>query len=125
VHFIIFIFTLGDPVFLLLPLFVLIMGQPSLFLPSFSNFAKVFSPFFQRAICSFTESFEELEGQEGEPPMMVRQRLRFRKKSRCGRLVFALYPFLFLPFPFPYAFSYFITPLILQMLMWVLRNPSL
>lgn len=47
------------------------MGKPSASLPSFRNFAKISSLFFQRALCSFIESFEGLEEQENEPPMMA------------------------------------------------------
>lgn len=43
-------------------LFCSIMGQPSLPLPSFSDFAKISPPVLQRAMCSFIKSLEELEG---------------------------------------------------------------
>ncbi|KAK9986777.1 hypothetical protein SO802_031728 [Lithocarpus litseifolius] len=35
------------------------------------NFAKIFSPFLQRASCSFVESSEKSEGQEEEPPIIA------------------------------------------------------
>ena len=39
-----------------------IMGQPSLSLPSFSDFAKIFSPFLHRAMCSSIKPSKEPEG---------------------------------------------------------------
>ena len=42
------------------------MVKPPMSLPSFSHFAKVFSPFLQRAMCSFTGSPKKLEEQEEE-----------------------------------------------------------
>ena len=40
------------------------MAMPRVSLPSFSNFVKVSSPFFQHAMCSFTESSRKSKGQE-------------------------------------------------------------
>ena len=39
--------------------------------PSFSNFAKISSHFFQRAMSSSIKSLEESEGQKDKPPMMA------------------------------------------------------
>ena len=50
---------------ILLPCLFLLWRNPVSF-PSFSNFAKISSPFLQRAMCSFTESSEKSEGQEEE-----------------------------------------------------------
>ena len=44
------------------------MGQPFMPLPSFSNFTKISSPFFQCAMHSSTDSFEKSEWQEDELP---------------------------------------------------------
>ena len=46
------------------------MVKPLVSLLSFSDFAKVSSPFFQRALCPFIESSKRSKGQE-ELPMMV------------------------------------------------------
>ena len=47
------------------------MVKPLASLLSFSDFAKVSSPFFQRALCPFIESSKRSKGQEKELPMMV------------------------------------------------------
>ena len=45
-------------------IYIYIYLERSVSLPSFSHFAKVSSPFLQRAVCSFTESSKKSEEQE-------------------------------------------------------------
>ena len=63
------------------------MGKPSASLPSFSNFAKIFSPFFQRALCFFIEFSERSEGQDDEPPMMIEVATQDQKEALPQGLV--------------------------------------
>ena len=92
------------------------MGQPFMPLPSFSNFAKISSNFFQRAMSSSIKSLEELEGQEDRPPMMAEAMTQIQKEVsqwKTGILPFALCPFSFSFLPLSCAFSCLLTPLIL------------
>ena len=57
------------------------MGKPLASLPSFSNFAKISSPFFQHALYPFTESSYRSEGQEDEPPTMAKVAAQTQKET--------------------------------------------
>ena len=84
------------------------MGQSSESLPSFSNFAKISSPFFQRVLCSLTVSSEGSKGQEDEPPTMAKAVTQIQEKalSRETGICSLLFPFfLFFPFPIPFPAS--------------------
>ena len=86
--------------------FASIMGQPFMPLPSFSNFAKISSNFFQRAMSSSIKSLEESEGQEDRPPMMAEAMTQIQEEVspwKTGILPFALFLSLSFPFlvPFP------------------------
>lgn len=48
------------------------MGQPSLSIPSFSDFAKISSLFLQRVMCFSAKSLEEPEGQVGGSPVVAK-----------------------------------------------------
>ena len=50
-------------------------------LPSFSNFAKIYSPFFQRASCPFIGSSKRSKGQEDEPSMMTKVAAQAQKEA--------------------------------------------
>ena len=52
--------------FYALPLSSSSMVKPPVSLPSFSRYAKVFSPFLQLAMCPFLESFKKPKEQEEE-----------------------------------------------------------
>ena len=54
--------------FFMYPLSFLPMVKPLVSLPSFSHFAKVSSPFLQRAVCSVTGFSKQSEEQEEEAP---------------------------------------------------------
>ena len=57
------------------------MGKPSASLPSFSNFSKISSPFFQHALYPFTESSQRSEGQKDEPPTMAKVAAQTQKET--------------------------------------------
>lgn len=61
--------------------FPLYMGQSLTSLPSFNNFAKISSHFFQHALYSFTESFDGSKGQEDEPPIMTEVVAKVQKEA--------------------------------------------
>ena len=83
------------------------MAKPLASLPSFSNFAKVSSPFFPCASYSFIESSERLEGREEELPMMAEVVAQAQNKVLPRGLVMVLWIYLsllslFLPFFSPF-----------------------
>ena len=57
------------------------MVKPPVSFPSFSNFAKVSSPFLQHALCSFVESSKKSEGQEKGPLMTVDVATPYQEKA--------------------------------------------
>ena len=57
------------------------MVKPLASLLSFGNFAKVSSPFFQRALWPFIESSKRSEGQEKELPMMAEVVAKTQKEA--------------------------------------------
>ena len=75
------------------------MAKPPTSLPSFSHYAKVSSPFFQLAMCPFSESFKKLEEQEEEVPP---------QEADTG-FTFSLLFFFFLP-PLPFFFKLSLFP---------------
>ena len=107
---------------IIISIFASIIGQPFVALPYFSNFAKISSPFFQRAMCSSIDSLEKLEKQEDEPPMMVGVVAQIQEEvlpletGTCSLSFIFLFFFFSLSlslFPFPYTSSCFMTLLIL------------
>jgi len=70
-----------------------------LFLPSFINFSKVSSPFFQRFMCSSAKSFEESEGQEGEAPTMAEAATQIQDGVSLRETGICPLPFPFSSFP--------------------------
>ena len=98
------------------------MGQPFVALPYFSNFAKISSPFFQRAMRSSIDSLEKSEKQEDELPTMVEAVAQIQEEVlplETGTCSLS-FPFLSLSLslslsllPFPYTSSCFMTLLIL------------
>ena len=69
------------------------MEKPSVSFLSFSNFVKIFSPFLQHVVCSFTESSRKSEGQEKEA---------LPQEADTGSLAFSYFPnFIYFLFFFP------------------------
>ena len=98
------------------PLPFLPMTKPPLPFPSFSHFAKVSSPFLQRAACSLTETTKKSKEQEEESPP---------QEANTGPFcLFFFFFFLFLLYLFlalPFFFFFFLNCLLLQVLTWVLE----
>ena len=63
------IFPFSLPILLSVSFFFI--AKPPVSLPSFSNFAKLSSPFFERALCPFIESFKRSKGWGEELPLMA------------------------------------------------------
>ena len=92
--------------------------------PCFRNFTKISSPFFQCAMCSSIESLEKLE-RLGESPTIAEVVTQIQEEVSPRETGTSSLPFPFSLLPLSYASPYFMTLLILQMLIWAPRNPSL